>query len=140
MDHFLDYLHNHLYLAGLTVAALTAVLVYEVRMRATEFASISAQEAIRLMNQGAVVLDLRDKGAHDAGRVSGSRLLTAEQLASAGESLKKLKNKTLVVYCDRGIRSATAVRQLHEQGFLQAFSLRGGVTAWQAEGLPLQRG
>lgn len=140
MDHFLEYLHNHLYLSGLAVAALTAVLVYELRMRATEFASVSAQEAIRLMNQGAVMLDLRDKAAHDAGRVSGSRPLTAEQLASAGESLKKLKNKTLVVYCDRGIRSAAAVRQLREQGFLQSFSLRGGITAWQAEGLPLQRG
>lgn len=140
MDHFLDYLQNHIFLAGLAVAAVTAVLVYELRMRATQFAAVSSQEAIRLMNQGAVVLDLRDKAAHDAGRISGSRLLTADQLASAGESLKKLKNKTLVVYCDRGIRSAVAVRQLREQGFLQSFSLSGGVAGWQAESLPLQRG
>ncbi len=140
MDHFLDYLQNHIFLAGLAVAAVTAVLVYELRMRATQFAAVSSQEAIRLMNQGAVVLDLRDKAAHDAGRISGSRLLTADQLASAGESLKKLKNKTLVVYCDRGIRSAAAVRQLREQGFLQSFSLSGGVAGWQAESLPLQRG
>ena len=124
----------------MAVAAVTAVLVYELRMRATQFAAVSSQEAIRLMNQGAVVLDLRDKAAHDAGRISGSRLLTADQLASAGESLKKLKNKTLVVYCDRGIRSAVAVRQLREQGFLQSFSLSGGVAGWQAESLPLQRG
>ncbi|MCX7035358.1 MAG: rhodanese-like domain-containing protein [Proteobacteria bacterium] len=140
MDHFLDYLQNHIFLAGLAVAAVTAVLVYELRMRATQFAAVSSQEAIRLMNQGAVVLDLRDKAAHDAGRISGSRLLTADQLASAGESLKKLKNKTLVVYCDRGVRSAAAVRQLREQGFLQSFSLSGGVAGWQAESLPLQRG
>lgn len=140
MDHFLDYLQNHIFLAGLAVAAVTAVLIYELRMRATQFAAVSSQEAIRLMNQGAVVLDLRDKAAHDAGRISGSRLLTADQLASAGESLKKLKNKTLVVYCDRGIRSAAAVRQLREQGFLQSFSLSGGVAGWQAESLPLQRG
>ena len=140
MDHFLDYLQNHIFLAGLGVAAVTAVLVYELRMRATQFAAVSSQEAIRLMNQGAVVLDLRDKAAHDAGRISGSRLLTADQLASAGESLKKLKNKTLVVYCDRGIRSAAAVRQLREQGFLQSFSLSGGVAGWQSENLPLQRG
>lgn len=140
MDHFLDYLQNHIFLAGLAVAAVTAVLVYELRMRATQFAAVNSQEAIRLMNQGAVVLDLRDKAAHDAGRISGSRLLTADQLASAGESLKKLKNKTLVVYCDRGIRSAAAVRQLREQGFLQSFSLSGGVAGWQAESLPLQRG
>ena len=140
MQQFLEYLRNHTFLAGLAAAAITAVLVYELRMRATQFASVSAQEAIRLMNQGAVVLDLRDKAAHEAGRISGARLLTPEQLASAGESLKKLKNKTLVVYCDRGVRSAAAVRQLHQQGFLQAFTLRGGVTGWQSEGLPLQRG
>jgi rhodanese-related sulfurtransferase len=32
------------------------------------------------------------------------------------------------------------VRQLREQGFLQSFSLSGGVAGWQSENLPLQRG
>ena len=140
MDRFLQYLHNHPFLAGLAVLVATAVAVYELRNRATDFSSVSSQEAIRLMNQGAIVFDVRDKDAFAAGHINGARSLSAEQLDSAGESLKKYKQKVLVVYCDRGVRAATAVRTLHEQGFAQVFNLRGGLTAWQAEGLPLQRG
>jgi rhodanese-related sulfurtransferase len=140
MDRFLQYLQNHPFLAGLAVLVATAVAVYELRSRAADFSSVSGQEAIRLMNQGAIVFDVRDKDAHAAGHISGARLLTPEQLGSAGESLKKHKQKVLIVYCDRGVRAAAAVKQLHEQGFTQVFNLRGGLAAWQAEGLPLQKG
>ena len=54
MDRFLQYVHNHPFLAGLAVLVAAAVAVYELRNRATDFSSVSGQEAIRLMNQGAI--------------------------------------------------------------------------------------
>ena len=44
-----------------------------------------------------------------------------------------------VVYCDQGVRGAAAVRQLHAQGFTQVFNLKGGLSAWRTESLPLQK-
>ena len=51
--------------------------------------------------------------------------------------MKKHNEKLVVVYDDTGSLAAAAVRQLTAQGFTKAFALRGGVTAWRADNLPL---
>ena len=140
MDRLLQYLHTHYYLAGVAALVAVAVAVYEFRARAQDFSAVLPQEAIRLMNQGAVVFDVRDKDSHAAGHITGARVLTEEQVASAGESLKKYKQKNIIVYCDQGVRAAAIVKRLHAQGFTQVFNLKGGLSAWRTEGLPLQRG
>jgi len=53
--------------------------------------------------------------------------------------LKKHKEKTVVVYDDSGNLGAAAVRQLSAQGFSRGFALRGGLSAWRADNLPLSR-
>jgi len=139
MEHLPDYLHNHPYLAGLAVLLAVVVAVFEFRNRAQTASAVSPQEAIRLMNQGATVFDVREAEAYAAGHIAGAKPLTDTQLEAAGEQLRKLKQKNVVVCCEQGTRSAAAVRKLHAQGFTQAFNLKGGLTAWRAESLPLQK-
>ena len=139
MDRLLDYVSHHPYLVSLAVAMALAVLVFELRDRGRNFASLQPQDAIRLMNQGAQVVDLRDSAAFAAGHVSGARNVTPEQRGSAAESLKKFKDKMLVLYCEEGQTAANLTRQLHANGYSKVFTLRGGLTAWRAEGLPLQK-
>jgi len=140
MDRLLEYISHHPFLFSLAVAMVLAVLVFEVRDRGRNFAAIQPQDAIRLMNQGAQVVDLRDTAAFAAGHVNGARNITPEQRASAAESLKKFKDKMLVLYCEEGGQAATLTKQLHANGFTKVFTLRGGLAAWRAEGLPLKRG
>jgi len=45
----------------------------------------------------------------------------------------------VIVYCDSGSLAAAAVRQLIEQGFTKAFTLRGGFASWRAENLPIAK-
>ena len=71
--------------------------------------------------------------------VLGDADVEAVAREAAGEQLRKLKQKNVVVCCEQGTRSAAAVRKLHAQGFTQAFNLKGGLTAWRAESLPLQK-
>ena len=140
MDRLLEYVSHHPFLISLAVAMVLAVLVFEVRDRGRNFASIPPQDAIRLMNQGAQVVDLRDSAAFTAGHVNGARHLAPEQRGSAADSLKKFKDKMLVLYCEEGQTAASVTRQLHANGFSKVFTLRGGLAAWRAEGLPLKRG
>jgi rhodanese-related sulfurtransferase len=139
MEHLPDYLHNHPYLAGLAVLLAVVVAAWEFRIRAQSFSAVSAQEAIRLMNQGASVFDVRDADAYAAGHITGAKSLSDAQVEAAGEQLKKLKQKNVIVYCEQGTRAATVVRKLHAQGFTQAFNLKGGLAAWRNESLPLQK-
>jgi rhodanese-related sulfurtransferase len=140
MDRLLEYAANHPWLVSAAVLTAVLVLVFELRLRQTEFAAISAQDAIRLMNQGALVLDLRPEDAFNAGHLGGARRMDSADILKAGESLKKYKDKPVVVYCDSGALGASAARELARQGFTKAVNLRGGIAAWRAEGLPLAKG
>jgi len=140
MERFVEYLGNHPWLTGATFLLVVIIIAYEIRVRQSKIGALSPQEAIRLMNQGALVLDLRGKEEFAAGHLAGARQMPSDQILNAAESLKKYKEKPVLVYCGTGPVGAAAVRQLIEQGFTKAFHLRGGVAAWRAEGLPLTKG
>jgi rhodanese-related sulfurtransferase len=138
MPRLLEYLQNHPVLSGVALALALAVLVYELLQRRQGTSGLSPQEAIRLMNQGATLFDLRDAEAFAAGHIAGAKPLTAEQLDNP-DSLKKYREKMVILCCDSGTRSGAGVRKLHAAGFTKVFNLRGGLNAWRAESLPVVR-
>ncbi len=139
MDRLVEYTGHHPLLVAAAVVAAVLVIAYEARLRAQGSAAVSPQELIRLMNQGALVLDIRPPDQFAAGHISGARPLPSAEIVRAGDTFKKHKAKPVVVYCDAGSLASSVVRQLAAQGFTKAFSLRGGLTAWRAENLPLAK-
>jgi rhodanese-related sulfurtransferase len=140
MERLIEYTNHHPWLTGALVLIAIVVIIYEMRARSETMASVSPQDTVRLMNQGALLIDLRPPEQYTAGHVGGARQMTGDQLLKAGETLKKYKDKAVVVYDDTGSLGASAVRQLAAQGFTKAFNLRGGLAAWRTENLPLTRG
>jgi len=139
MDRVLEYVSHHPWLASATLALMGVIAVYEMRARAQSLLSVSPQELIRLMNQGALLLDLRPQEQYQAGHLAGARQMSGDQILRAADTLKKHKEKAVVVYDDSGSLGAAAVRQLAAQGFTRVFTLRGGLAAWRADNLPLTR-
>lgn len=139
MDRLLEYSSHHPWLAAFALAAAAAVLAHELRLRAQSFAALAPQDVIRLMNQGATVLDLRASQAFEEGHISGARHFDPAQIAAGADALRKYKERPLIVYCDRGSTAAATARALTQQGFTKVFNLRGGIAAWRAENLPLAR-
>jgi rhodanese-related sulfurtransferase len=139
MDRLIEYVTAHPLLAGAVVLALVVVLTFESRLRNTAHAAISSQDLIRLMNQGALVLDIRKTEEFAAGHVNGAKSLSSEKILTAGDEFKRFKDKPVVVICDSGSLASAAVRQLTQQGFTKAFTLRGGFAGWRAENLPVAK-
>jgi rhodanese-related sulfurtransferase len=139
MDRVLEYISRHPWLATATAVLVAVIVVYEMRTRSESLISVSSQEVIRLMNQGALLLDLRPPEQYQAGHLAGARQMRSEEILKAGDTLRKHKEKTVVVYDDSGSLGAAAVRQLAAQGFTRVFALRGGLAAWRADNLPLTR-
>ena len=139
MDRLLEYISHHPWYASGALIAAALVIVYELRARSENASAVSPQDLVRLMNQGALLIDLRPAEAFAAGHVAGARQMSGDQILEAGNTLKKQKEKVVVVYDDTGSVAASAVRQLTAQGFTKAFNLRGGITAWRAENLPLSK-
>ena len=139
MDRLTEYISHHPYLSGLLVLAAIMTAVYEWNARKQSFMAIGPQDVIRLMNQNALVLDLRPAEAFASGHLTGARNLPPDQILNAGETLKKYKEKPVVVYDESGSLGTSAARQLAAQGFTKAVNLRGGIAAWRTENLPVAK-
>jgi rhodanese-related sulfurtransferase len=139
MQRLLEYIGHHPFLVAAAALAAAALAAYELRARMESFAALSAMQAVRLMNQGALVLDLRPKESFDAGHIGDARNMPAAQLAAQADSLKKWRDKTVIAYCDSGRDGAAAVRTLSKLGFSQVFNLQGGLAAWTKDNLPLAK-
>jgi rhodanese-related sulfurtransferase len=139
MEQIVEHVSRHPWLVSGAIFAALLVIAYEIRVRQRNFGAVSPQDAIRLMNQGALVLDLRKQDEYAAGHITGAKHMASDQILTAGESMKKYKEKPLLVYCESGSVGGAAARQLAEQGFTKAFTLRGGLSAWRAESLPVTK-
>jgi rhodanese-related sulfurtransferase len=139
MQRLFEFIGHHYYLAAGAVLAAAAVAFYEIRERIQAFAGLSAMQAVRLMNQGALVIDLRAKQAYDAGHIGDARNVPVAELESQAESLKKWRDKSVITYCDSGTSGANGARVLMKLGFTKVFNLQGGLNAWLKDNLPLTK-
>ena len=139
MDRLFEYISHHPYLSGLLVLAAIVTAIYEWNARKQAYMAISPQDVIRLMNHNALVLDLRPAEAFASGHLAGARNMPPDQILKAGETLKKYKEKPVVVYDESGSLGMSATRQLADQGFTKAVNLRGGIAAWRTENLPVAK-
>jgi len=139
MQRLLEFISHHPYLVAAAVLAAIVVVVYELRARVQAFAALSASQAVRLMNQGALVIDLRSKDLFDAGHIVDARNVPVATLESQADSLKKWRDKNVITYCDTGSNGAGAARALIKLGFTKVFNLQGGLNAWVKDNLPLTK-
>lgn len=137
MERIFEFSGNHPFLVTALVAMIFLVAFHEFRRRAQGASSVATSDAVRLINRGAVVVDVRDAAAYTAGHIVNARNHPAASLKDNPESLAKLRKKTLLLVCDNAAISARAAGELRQQGFEQVFNLRGGLAAWRQENLPL---
>jgi len=139
MQRLLEYAAHHRYLSVLVVVAALAVLIYELRERARGVGAVGPQDAVRMMNQGATLLDVRSASDFAAGHIRGARNLPSDTLTTGVDGIRRLKDRPIIVYCEHGVAATGAMRQLVQQGFSKVVNLRGGLSAWRAEQLPVTR-
>ncbi len=140
MPRFFEYLSHHPYLVGGTLIVAVIAVAYEAWQRARGSTGLSNNQAIAWANKGALLLDVRNADEFASGHLVNARHIELSQLGSTIDSLKKHREKPVVVYCESGQRSAQAVKLLLGQGFTQVFNLAGGLAQWRQEHLPLERG
>ena len=92
---------------------------------------LSVQELSAMPEDSYQLVDIRDERARSYGVIPGSVALSAEELQ---ESQEIDKNKTVVIYCQKGEMSVPAAEALQEAG-VDARSLNGGYLAWLMESM-----
>lgn len=93
--------------------------------------AISAAEALRLVSDGALVVDVRRAFEFDRVHIPGAVHIPLEQLPR--RCLELPEDRLLVTFCTGGLRSAGAANLLVENG-LEAVNMSGGLIQWRAAG------
>ena len=133
MKFFID----NIWLIALVLVSGGALLWPNLQRRGDK---VSTLQATQLINQGkSLVLDVREPEAFAAGHLRDAKNIPLKELSSRIGELDKFKSRAVIAVCQTGVQSAKAAAQLRKAGFNEAFSLDGGVSAWQAQGLPVAK-
>jgi rhodanese-related sulfurtransferase len=100
--------------------------------------SVNPTAATLLINRSkAIVLDVRSSEEFNLGHLSRAKNLPLNQIPTGLEGMKLDKNCPLILVCESGNRSASAISKLKKAGFGEVVNLEGGINAWKQAGLPL---
>ena len=133
----LEFLQKNILLVA-AAAGSGAMLLWPL-IRGGAAGTVTTLQATQLINrQDALVLDVRDAAAYAGGHILGARNLPVARIDEKAD-LGKRKDRPLIVYCDSGARASKAAAALRQQGYTQVVNLAGGLGAWQAAGLPVEK-
>ncbi len=140
MDFIVVYAANHPMLFGGLLLMFAIVFAYEMRVARRKGVDLTPSQAVALLNNGALPVDVRPAAQYEKGHIVEARNIPMSDLEQHFPSLEKLNDRGLLVYCDNGAISLKAVEQLRARGVASAMGLRGGLAAWRAENLPVVSG
>lgn len=134
----LQFLIANWYLVLLALVS-GGLLVWPSLTKATGGGGVSPAEAVQLINrEKAVVIDVSEPGEYAAAHLVGARNVPLGQI-DASRELPSNKQLPVVLVCASGARSARAARALKAKGHAKAVSLNGGLAAWRAADLPVEK-
>ena len=138
MEQFFEFIASHPFLAGAFVLLL-GLFVRNEMQRGGE--TVTAQQLVSLINrEGALVLDVRDRKEFREGHIVDALNIPHTALGDRLRELEKYKTKPVVVACKMGQHSGAAGTVLRKAGFENVARLRGGVTEWRGQNLPVVKG
>lgn len=140
MDRLMEFAGNHTLLVFALVTSFLLVVFTELRRKATGMLAVAPTDAVKLINNDAVVLDTRSAESFSRGHIVGARNVPMDELDGHLEKLARFKDKPVVAVCDAGITSSKAVNTLRNSGFESVYNLKGGMNAWGQAGLPVVSG
>jgi phage shock protein E len=111
-----------------TMAVAAAVAVVGWMVIRPMFGRISPQQARKLVDEGATLVDVRTRAEFDTGHVQGAVNIPLSEIGRAAERLAQV-GKPLVLYCHSGMRSSSAARALRKMGVV-AHDL-GAMSRWE---------
>lgn len=96
--------------------------------------AVDPHEAKELVDQGTVMIDVRELSEWNHGHAPGALHLPMSMIQ---DHLHKVpRDADVVICCRSGSRSSAVVSFLQNNGY-SAINMKGGMAAWHARGLPV---
>ena len=141
MQQFTNFVHDNLWLF-LALLAILAMIVYtEIKRLMRAYGEVPPAEAVRLMNrEDAIVVDVREQAeVQKRNLIVGAKHIPLSSFRQRLGELDKYRQRAIIAYCASGARSGAACDLLSKNQFEKVYNLKGGMAAWQNEGLPTSK-
>jgi phage shock protein E len=101
---------------------------------------ITAGELLTLIKAGKAprIIDVRSQKEFDQGHVPGAALIPFWRLVIGSQDVPADPHDVLVLYCGHGPRAYMAGSALRRRGFERIVYLKGHMTGWRRQGLPVE--
>ena len=117
-----------------------AMLVWPAVSAGGRAGSLKPTEAVMLINrEKAVVVDVCEPTEFAAGHVIGAKNVPLSDLETKLPGAVKNKATPVILVCATGARSNRALAIAKKLGYENAHSLSGGMGAWRAASLPVEK-
>ena len=140
MEQLIEFAGNHLFLVGALFVVLALLIKAEFDHQSAKANQVDPTAAIRLMNNDdAVVVDVREAADFKNGHIKNAKNIPMSSLNQKIDSVAKVKDLPVLMYCRSGNVSGKACRILKRSGFSNVHNLAGGILGWQDANLPLTK-
>ena len=134
-DNFLLRPENLLFVIA---AIISAVMLFWPMISRKGVKEIDTMVAIQLINyKDALIVDVRDDSEYAEGHLPNSTHIPTEKIEDRWHELEKFKERPIVVIFQSGVRSGHAAKVLYKNGFMQVYTLNGGIDTWRRANLPI---
>ncbi len=136
-QQLLQFVTQHWTLCAVFVALLLLVILNEIISQKRSPKMLSTAAVVELMNQDKVtIIDIRPPETFALGHITHALHISPDEK----KKFEPYKTKPIVLVCMKGITANNLAKTLKKAGFTETMVLNGGMTAWQAAGLPTIKG
>ncbi len=101
----------------------------------SEIEEIDPSEVKELLQEGAVIVDVRETDELSSGLLPGAKHVPRSYLETRIEGIVPDRSAHVILYCASGNRSAYGARTLRDDlGYEQVQSMKGGIALWKDRG------
>ena len=97
MDKFVEFTGNNTLLVLALMISFFLVIFTELRRKASNLVSVEATEVVNLINNDAVVIDLRSADAFSKGHIVSARNIPSDELDGKINGLESIKSKRTIL-------------------------------------------
>ncbi len=124
----------------ISIALVSGGLLLWPVIQGAAIAGLAPAGAVQLINrEKAVLVDVCETSEFASGHIVGAKNIPLGELEAKLGAAVKNKTLPLILVCQTGARSGRAVAIAKKLGYDQAQSLGGGLTAWKAANLPVEK-
>lgn len=132
----MDFLFENIFLVGLII--ISGALLFFPKVLSRDNKVLGSKEVTLLINrEPAMLVDVRSEADFRAGHITNAINIPLDQIEVQINKITSNSKKNIIVYCQKGVRSAQAFRLLNKLGLPKLYTIEGGLDAWLKNNLPI---